>query len=354
MKTNRLLEALGDVDERFIEEATPSKNKTVYPWGILLALASSICLILSVLDMLNQTDLPIEPPTSATVENEQVSLEPITFASPKINGSEHGVTIEAIDIAQQNFDETPVPTFFIYKNKCYVYFSTVFSTKENQIHLYDHNTFLEQYVGKSKKVDINTFKKRPYTELTGTITREFFTVKGIDSTFMLCSRSKADENYIDLWLNSSDISLKKGADLFENLLHLNDNCKQVTYLPNHAHYQWEISKINQELPDVHVLLYQDYAVVSRFLEGLNEGTFIYPQDVAQNEASIIEGNKTYAIIIQLTNDLCIPLTIYEDGYVRLEGFREFSNLLVKVDQMVVQELIEVLNQKDNFAATNSN
>lgn len=354
MKNNRILHALGDVDERFIEEAAPTKKKTIYPWGFALALASSICLILSVMDMLSKTDTPIEPVTSVILEEE--TIEPVTFPHAQITISEDGVTIPPIDFSEQDFDDKNTPSFFIYKGRCYIYLSSMLIF-ENDPTENDARILMEHYVGKTTIADIQTFKEQPYKEFTGTVEEELYTVDGIDSSVMLCSLSaiskKNSHKSLHLWLNSNDITLKKGADLYEKILPLQNNYIQFTYMPSYAHYSFSISSANNQLPGPHhIVEHQYHNIVDQFLQALNEGDVVTDIDVIHNEVTNPVGVKKYAVMFQLKNQLCIPLFIYDNGYVRLGAYiGEFSNLLVKVDIGAVQELIELFFNNDTTTIT---
>ena len=216
---------------------------------------------------------------------------------------------------------------------------------------------MEHYVGKTTIVDIQTFKKQPYKEFTGTVEEKLYTVEGIDSSVMLCSLStvskKSSQKALHLWFNSNDIKLKKGSDLFEKLLHIKDNYTEVTYMPNHAYYDLNVSSItNRLLGQHHIIRIKYHGIVNRFLEALNNGTFVYESDVIRDKTNNPTDIKKYAIVFQLKNNLCIPLFIYDDGFVRLGGScGEFSNLLVKVDTEAIQALIELFFNNDTTTIT---
>ncbi|MGM9606386.1 MAG: hypothetical protein ACI3XJ_02665 [Oscillospiraceae bacterium] len=313
MKSKRILDALGQVDENYIEEAAPEatpKGKK-YRWVKWGALAACLCLVLCGAVFFVNRDAP----SSVADAN----------ADTGITVSEDGVAIPPANVTLAVPDDVEMCwayAFFIYQGRCYKGYETV----------YDDADLIGEYLGTAAgMLDVWT-PKEGYVELAGNISGDFYSVKGYDPGFMLCMRES--NGAIQIFINDNDLTLKYGADLFEDRFHLSGNFEEVRYQTRASWYN--------STDEIFTLEREAEPVVDDFVAALNQGEFMRTADIPLDEGQhSIYDKEIYHVTFCKNDGMTITLRLLEGGYVHFGTY--FGGTCVKVDEKAFNTLIALFD-----------
>lgn len=238
-----------------------------------------------------------------------------------------GVQIPAMMVDLKQADDgimADMLAFFIYDGRCYVqdeYYKERFS-------------LVGDYVGTSVGLIDEWTTADGYVDYAGSVSGKFYEVKGYDPAFMLCM--KYENGAVETFINNNGITLGKGSDLIEDSLHLSGNVEKVTYK---TQKEWDTSLQDEKN---HVLSEEYDALVELLLESFGANDFMYISDTPLDEdgtGRYHEDMDNYHITFHTKDGLCFDFVLYEDGYVRFQGF---SSVCVQIEPSLYEEIVEVL------------
>ncbi|MBE6946462.1 MAG: hypothetical protein E7459_10335 [Ruminococcaceae bacterium] len=362
MNKEKLMDALGHLEEDLLLETDEVRRK---PGRKLLrmrwaAVAACLCLILLGVHYagLNQpgalsTNEPLQPaisslPKPSTPEQYTAAGRSDSFAGGEIPGSspktygnnpglgaiDHdtwdyyfgaagagGITIDpmTVDLQQHGGLAADMLAFFIYEGRSYVEYCRVTEKAD---------TLLGNYVATATGLIDEWTEKDGYVELAGSISGDFYTVRGYDSRFILCMKEEDGENMaLRLFVNNNGITLSRGSDLYTDRLMLDGDyyCAQYEH-----HKSWK-----QGLGQVKTLPETARATVAQFLRALNEGQFSFVRDIPG------EDNVLYHLYLHKADGMVVHLRLYSGGYVSFDGI---WSVCVQVEQNKFDELMQWLQE----------
>lgn len=211
--------------------------------------------------------------------------------------------------------------FFIYQGNMY-----------EQYEIVDEPELVGAYVGTATGQIDEWSKEEDYVESAGSVHGDFYEVNGFSPEFMLCM--KQDDGSVSTYINADGLVLEKGAELFEDYLHLAGNYQEVQYQTRDEWYYGtgEPKTIPEEYAEE----------VTRFVGALDDGEIIaavsYP--VKEGEEDIYAA-EIYHMYFQMENGMQIHLRIFKNGYVAFAGAPE---QLVQVEEPAFEEMIQVLEE----------
>lgn len=211
--------------------------------------------------------------------------------------------------------------FFIYQGNMY-----------EQYEIVDEPELVGAYVGTATGQIDEWSKEEDYVESAGSVQGDFYEVNGFSPEFMLCM--KQDDGSVSTYINADGLVLEKGAELFEDYLHLAGNYQGVQYQTRDEWYYGtgEPKTIPEEYAEE----------VTRFVGALDDGEIIaavsYP--VKEGEEDIYAA-EIYHMYFQMENGMQIHLRIFKNGYVAFAGAPE---QLVQVEEPAFEEMIQVLEE----------
>lgn len=211
--------------------------------------------------------------------------------------------------------------FFIYQGNMY-----------EQYEIVDEPELVGAYVGTATGQIDEWSKEEDYVESAGSVQGDFYEVNGFSPEFMLCM--KKDDGSVSTYINADGLVLEKGAELFEDYLHLAGNYQEVQYQTRDEWYYGtgEPKTIPEEYAEE----------VTRFVGALDDGEIIaavsYP--VKEGEEDIYAA-EIYHMYFQMENGMQIHLRIFKNGYVAFAGAPE---QLVQVEEPAFEEMIQVLEE----------
>lgn len=210
MNSRDLYKAIGGADGDILERSEAAgarRRRSVWlKWG---AMAACLCLVMVGGVVWRYTSSRGEAPgtvgsdkTPGLIGSEKTDT-PDTAAA-----SEDGVTIPPMKVSLSADVTADMHAFFIYQGRCYV-----------QYEFLEDNDMVGEYLGTSVGLIDEWTPEEGYVELAGSISTDFYAVKGYDPSFMLCSK---ELDGVSTYICNNGITLKYGSELYEDRLHLSD------------------------------------------------------------------------------------------------------------------------------------
>ena len=223
MKNDRLSRCLGDIDEKFIDEAADYKKKGRKRGVYYLAAALAACILIVVAAQVRPSG--VAEPRPATESPGPGSIA----ASP-----DAGVYIPAIELPETQ-DGLAMDMI-----ACVVYNGAVYT---QGAWLEDASALLGEYLGRATGgIDEWSDESEYGVEFAGTVAGELYAVKGYDTGFRICCLN--DDGSALLLERLNGITLDTGADLFETRLHLPERLEALSFLTHEG-----LEQGREELPD---------------------------------------------------------------------------------------------------------
>lgn len=309
MKKEILLDALGKLDEELVAEAAPGKKppkkaRTAawVKWG---AMAACLCLVVGG---------AIWKITTLPTKGEPLSGYLV---------SEKGITIPTLEVSlsKEAAAMSDMIGFFIYEGRCYVYYD---NTDEAE-------GIVGEYLGTVTGMIDEWTPEEGYVDFAGSIRGDFYSVKGYDPKFMLCT--KEANGIVTMYICNNGITLKYGKELYEDRLHLSENIAGVQF---ESRESWFYSK--EELYE----LDKEEAYIREFIEKLDAEEFLLCQDVTVQEGwEHMVDSEIYHLYFNMKDGTRIHLRLHENGYVRFQGLWD---LCVKIPEESYGKIIDVFAQ----------
>lgn len=289
MRGSELLDKMELADPAFVQAAdAPHKRRKRYArWG---ALAACLCLAAGAL---------VWGLSGADVNG---SAGDCFAADHTPTAGADGVTIPPMEVTLSAQDGVVMDMigFFIYQGRCYV----------QSDWLYDAPDVVGRRLGTAAGLIDEWTPSDGYVELAGSVGGDFYAVKGFDPAFMLCMTD--GDGVVQIYVCNTGITLKTGAELYEERLHLAGNYAAVEYESRQSWYYSE--------GDVRQL--SDDAAVSDFVAALNGAEFLLWSDAVEalgTDTGSVYDLEQYHLYFRMDNGMTVHLRLYEGGYVRYQG-----------------------------------
>ena len=285
-KREKLYDSLTNVREDFVEEAQAAPSAKRHAWVRWCALAACLCLVVVgtvVWKPWSQGEnKPASPPASAAQTAKGITI-------PKAE----------VTLSQTDGVEADMLAFFIYQGRCYLQYDRL-----------DHGSDLVgEKVGTATGLIDEWTPKEGYVELAGSVSGDFYTVRGFDPAFMLCMKEEGDA--VQLFVCNNGITLYQGSELFEDRLGLSDGLKAVTYEDEDSWYDGK--------EDIHTL--HDLDAVKTLIAAMDKAQF-----QLSDQADLYEEKKDgglskelYHVYCKLDNGVTVTLRLFQGGYVTFTG-----------------------------------
>ena len=293
----RLLRVLGDISDRYVTEAAEAmkkpKGRALSPLR-LTAAAACLCLLAGGLWGVSRfragrTEQPTSVPDSSVPASQaQITLGPEGVTIPR---TEFILSTEGQEIASM------IP-FFIYEGRSYVWYEELGGAE----------ALIGDWLGTATgSIDVWT-PRDGYVDLAGSVRGDFYSVQGFDPAFLLCI--PREDGRLEAYINDNGITLKTGAELFEDRLHLSE---QFTGLEYEAHDSWFYNR-----GEVQTLADDNAPVVRAFLAALDEAEFL-PTRTSEGQPAWAPGNTLWHVCLPYASGMKVTLRISAEGYVSFDG-----------------------------------
>ncbi len=303
MKDHDLLEAIGGIDEKYINNAMIPDVKPVrryMKWGSLAAAVLVVALgsALVIPRLSNRNGEPVSEFNTAEVQTDDVTDIRILSA---------GVYVPPYTIPEKKGDataENDMLALVVYNGGIYT---------DTFIRMENNDGILDEFLGTADgKIDEWSSQKEYTTEFASSMIGEVYSVKGYDRGFRIAVRTEyfdAQDNvvsYITILDRLNDITLTCGRDLFESRLHIGEYAESIVY---ETHEDWNMCMNNFQTPAV---TGEEFA---EFFEQVNNASFEYLWTPGiKNNESIYSRDQAH-LFINLTNGTSVELRLIKGGYV---------------------------------------
>ena len=325
MKKEKLLDAIGKIDDEIIHAAEP-KAKTVrkLPWVKWGAMAACLCLIVTAVLHFGFPSNPPDSndPSNAAIIDKNTALYIPAIELPEINAQE-GIAVEMDMIG-----------LIVYQGRIYTQAEAFYDIERTGI----AEALLGERIGTAKgNIDEWSAQDDYATEFASTAQGDVYTVNGYNPEFRLCVRSDSfDENenpvvVYSFYENLNGIYLTTGKDIFEDCLNLTENWISVE---SQSHESWNYTQGN--FGELEGVTNQE---ITDFLEALSNGVFentyvtnpdIYGKNEADPKAAEIAAASSSSqkhLYFHMNDGTTVELRLMQGGYV---GYQPMGWYFVKM------------------------
>lgn len=145
-----------------------------------------------------------------------------------------------------------------------------------------------------------------YTDETGSVAGDVYTVKGYDSAFRLCIPLDGGE-LLELYDTLDGITLRTGEDLYGERLHLRENWREAEY---QTHDDWNSNEDTFRAPE---LTEEEMAA---FIDALYAGEFEYWGPDSETGDIYMLGLEQKHLYFRLADGSSVELRLFENGLVK--------------------------------------
>lgn len=334
MNEHELLDAVGGIDERYVNKAAAADGaaKRTAPsarrWGTLAA--ACLCIVIAGavaipkwLDRAPAGETDQQPGNETSVEKEQDGEPASVPAQPDSTEPAAGLFIPGIELPETGGAELDMLALVVYKGRIYLQ-ADVYSEEEAE----QFWPLVGEHLGTATGTIDEWSSQDDYAEeFASSCSGEVYTVKGYDEDFRICciSEWEDEEGNTISWINVLDclngITVEKGRDVFEDRLHLTERLEAVKW---QAHNDWDYALGNM----------QDAAFApgdwETFMEALDNGEFQYMWD-PNASPTIYDTDHQAHLFLQMDDGTRVRLRLIEGGYVGLDGMHWYFVQLPEED-----------------------
>lgn len=308
MKKEELYETLGNMDERFINEAETVHLKKRRPvWMKWVAAAACLCIVI-------------------------VSCAGVSSLYKNKKQANAGISIPAVEIPNTADNaETDMIGLVVYNGNVYTQAESYSGSDALAI-----NHLTGKYLGYATgSIDEFSTDEDYENEFASTLEGKVFEVKGYDTDFRICIRNEIeDENgkkqliieYLD---HLNGIKMKNGSELFEQRLHLSNRVAAVKW---QSHEDWDNARGNLQNAQIGNKLWTE------FIDQINKGEFVDTWDPESMDESIYDARKQSHLVLTMDDGTVVRLRLLEGGYV---GYEPLGWYFVKIPGDVFNKVFDL-------------
>ncbi len=317
-KRQRMLEeALSVMDDQYIVEAAADMRWYKKKWvRWATTVAACICVVFG-----------------STVVWETVGQQETQPQNeiPQVETQDRGVVIPATEV-NLGKDAEQTSHYVIYEGHVYHVSNVAFSTNEKEERLGEH-------LGTAAGLCDEWTEGDEYVEFAGSIEGELYAVKGYDPSFMLVV--KGGEYDGQVLIRDNGITLKRGADIYEERLGLSNNIVSTQV--------FDMSSAETSV-EPRVTWKGEDSVVKEFVEALKEAEIMETLKVKSQRKNATIG---YSVALEKTDGMTFWVRCHEDGYVIFDGIQD---VCVKIPEQTMHAVLDInkeVSRQENSKDTSS-
>lgn len=308
MKTPRIVNAVGYIDDELVTAAENKKKAKRSPWLKWGSAAACFVLIIGAGALILPKVIDGKVGTSGQSETESQEAQS--------DNAVEGVYIPAIELPDaESAAAMDMIGLVVYQGRIYTQAEYYFGEAAEKI-----EPLVGEHLGTAKgNIDEWSSQDEYSAEFASTVGGEVYSVNGYDTSFRICIYGKyEDENHNHtVWIQFLDclngITLRTGAELFQDRLHISERTEAVL-LENHG----DENSTEENLPtaDIDQNAWSDFwyqADNSEIIRIWNYG--------AQNNQALL--------ILSMSDGTVIRLRLIEGGYV---GYDALGEYFVKISE----------------------
>lgn len=323
MKGYDLLDAVGGIDAKFVENASQEKSSAErkkkkekwYPWA---ALAACLCLVVFAGILFPRLPHPTPADVSEPAGTGLRVQTPGDTAVPAVPSAPtaEGVWIPSLELPENTGNvQTDMIGLVVYNGGCYTQAEDYYGEDARRI-----DSLVGELLGyASGNIDEWSKQEAYEQEFASTIPGEVYAVNGYDTDFRICIRQEVEDanGETTLWIQFLDrlngITLTAGEDLFESRLHIRERTGNIQW---QSHDDWDSG--GSDLRDADL----DPALWEEFLAQADRGEFFSAWDPgcsaanpAGGKASVYDTLDQAHLVLTMTDGTSVRLRLIAGGYV---------------------------------------
>lgn len=329
MKADEFLQALGHLDDQYIQQAAEYHGKR-RKLSRMIGTVAAACLVVFVsaagIRLLPQDD------TSPSLSVSEIGV-PDSSQQTENTG---GVTIPPLEVYLGNDVNAEMVAFFIYQGRCYVQYET----------LDEDYDLIGEHLGTAKGLIDEWTPADGYVDLAGSIGGDFYAVNGYDPEFMLCMKSTT--GLLRLFICNNGITLQYGSELYEDRLHLSGNIDAVEFESRASWYYSENERyrLNEDCNEI----------IEAFIQQLNAAEVLLSDQIPLDDGvRYAYETEIYHLYFKMQDGMIVHLRLYQNGYVCFDGMldvavqipeKEWTALLYILENKTDAQKVEVADPAD--------
>ncbi|MBQ5561315.1 MAG: hypothetical protein IIT46_16295 [Lachnospiraceae bacterium] len=345
MKDHDLLEAVGGINEKYVNNAESNQKKKKHGYIKWVSVAAAcLCLIviagIMIAKMTNQdrkiTDNPQNENNLTIAENSDDKKD--ANQNTQSNEVVEGVSIPAIELPDSSdIGAADVIGLIVYQGHIFTQAEIYLGEDAHRI-----ESLVGEYIGTAKgNIEAWSSQDDYAEELASTISGEVYSVNGYDDSFRICIKAeREDENQNRvLWIGFYDclngITLTTGRDLFDERLHIIERTAAVQW---QSHNDWNYGLGNIQNTDIN----ED--VWNEFWNAVNDCGVINTwspdnnmSDPTSNHETIYDNQNQAHLILTMNDETVVRIRLFEGGYV---GYGPLGGYLVRIPEDVFNPLYD--------------
>ena len=293
MNAYDLFRAVGEVGGDLVEEAAAEAKKRRRAPMYAAALAACAALMLLLARPWAQETPAV---TSAPAVEEQPGAQETPAASAPAAEEQPGAEeTPAVATAPAAADMVP---FVIYGGRMYERSQVLEGDAAEEL--------MGEYLFTSPGYIDEWSSPEEYTDGTGSVAGDVYTVKGYDSAFRLCIPIDGGA-LLELYDTLDGITLRTGKDLYGERLHLRENWREAEY---QTHDDWNSNEDTFRTPEL------TEEEIAAFIDALYAGEFEYWGPDSETGDIYMLGLEQKHLYFRLADGSSVELRLFENGLVK--------------------------------------
>lgn len=291
--------ALGEIDDKYINLTMEYRNKRKKQWLRYGGLAAGIALLVIAGIRLPQLFSDESRNSTAKIIDGQV-VDHV---------DDSGIIIPAVEIQDSSNVQIAASMIglVVYQGKIYTQSNLYEGEKAKEL-----EALVGEHLGYATgSINEWSTQEEYAVEFASTVIGDIYSVNGYDATFRLCMKSELDNGdgttslYIEFFDNLNGITLYSGSDIFEERLHLSEHWISLRYL---KHEDWDMGLSNyQEATGI------TETELNTFFAELDQNAFEYVYE--KNPDFYSDGREQVHLYLTMQDGTEVKLRLFEDGYV---------------------------------------
>lgn len=288
MNREQLMDALGQLDDTYLEEVDQLRLAKPVSRRPLLRMGLAACLCLAIGAAILAFPHLGTPPSDSNSTG--------SSGSGANSGSSSGIYIPSASVPEQEPGiSSDMSALFIYQGRCYVELS----------HTLPSQALLGSPLGSCNGSIDEWTQADGYTEGSGTISGTFYSLQGYDPTHLLGIPLETGE--VQVFWNNNDLTLTQGWEILSEMFHL-----------------------DQDLSGIDVSRWDSSTSVP-----LTDTTCLDDLMTASFQPWNAPNKPDYRLTLHTSQGLRLDLSLYEGGYVTVEGL---PSAALQLDDGVYRQL----------------
>lgn len=338
MRSDDLIDAIGGIDDRFIEKANEPERRSKRLW-VIPAAAAFLAAVIGAGALLFRGPIAVPKPLGVmlmgNLDDSMKNFEIFTKEELELAKNEPVKLIHKYDAEREKEIEEESKCvmrigFFVYEGRLYTHVDLAdFGSAE----------LIGERLGTVKEKGWLGKDPAEYDELTGLTGGDIYEVKGFDPEFMVCMKGRGSR--IRTYICKYGYVISKGEDVFERRFHVSDKIETLVYEDPEDHLYEKRYSLDPALPEVR-----------SFIEAMDKASW-HLMDVMDAQWLDTEQwieNDYHKLIFKL-GGVDVTATLYNGYHLFIDGF---GGCAIDLDEKDIKPLLELMESHEKSVPVENN